>query len=246
VSVQPRRISWQVVTVREVVEETARVKSVVFDAPAWPGHHAGQHVDVRLTAPDGYQAQRSYSIASAPEDDALVLTVERMDDGEVSPYLVDVVVPGDQIEIRGPIGGHFVWETSLGGPLVLLGGGSGIVPLRAMLRHRAAQRSDVPTRVVYSSRSLDEVIYRAEFERFATETNLNLYLTLTRIQPPGWTGFARRIDRDLLADVVFPPADAPQIYICGPTAFVETAADGCVVLGHAAAHIRTERFGPTG
>ena len=175
-----------------------------------------------------------------------MLTVERIEDGEVSPYLVDVVVPGDQLEIRGPIGGHFVWETSLGGPLVLLGGGSGIVPLRAMLRHRAAQGSDVPTRVVYSSRSLDEVIYRAEFEGFAAQSSLNLYLTLTRVQPSGWTGFARRIDRDLLADVVFPAAERPQIYICGPTAFVETAADICVELGHAAAHIRTERFGPTG
>src|SRR6478609_6644231 len=148
-SVQPQRITWMTATVREVVEETARVKSVVLDVPVWPGHRAGQHVDVRLTAPDGYQAQRSYSIASAPEDAALVLTVERIDDGEVSPYLVDVVVPGDRFEIRGPIGGHFVWETSQAGPLVLIGGGSGIVPLRAMLRHRAAQGSDVATHAVY-------------------------------------------------------------------------------------------------
>jgi ferredoxin-NADP reductase len=245
-SVQPQRITWMTATVREVVEETARVKSVVLDVPVWPGHRAGQHVDVRLTAPDGYQAQRSYSIASAPEDAALVLTVERIADGEVSPYLVDVVVPGDRFEIRGPIGGHFVWETSQAGPLVLIGGGSGIVPLRAMLRHRAAQGSDVATHVVYSSRSLDEVIYRAEFERFATFANLNLYLTLTRARPPGWSGYARRIDHDLLADVVVPAAEAPHIYICGPTAFVETAADVCVGLGHAPAHIRTERFGPTG
>jgi ferredoxin-NADP reductase len=246
VSSQPQRIAWQVVTVREVIEETARVHSVVLDAPAWPGHRAGQHVDVRLTAPDGYQAERSYSIASAPEDDALVLTVERIEDGEVSPYLVDVVQQGDAFEIRGPIGGHFVWETSLPGPLVLIGGGSGIVPLRAMLRHRAAQRSDVPARAVYSSRSLDEVIYREELEALAGDPNLNLYLTLTRVQPPDWTGYARRIDRDLLADVVFAADEAPQIYICGPTAFVETAADVCVALGHAPAHIRTERFGPTG
>jgi ferredoxin-NADP reductase len=245
-SVQPQRITWMTATVREVVEETARVKSVVLDVPVWPGHRAGQHVDVRLTAPDGYQAQRSYSIASAPEDAALVLTVERIADGEVSPYLVDVVVPGDRFEIRGPIGGHFVWETSQAGPLVLIGGGSGIVPLRAMLRHRAAQGSDVATHVVYSSRSLDEVIYRAEFERFASSPNLNLYLTLTRVRPPGWSGYARRIDHDLLADVVVPAAEAPHIYICGPTAFVETAADVCVGLGHAPAHIRTERFGPTG
>ncbi len=245
-SSQPQRIAWQVVTVRDVVEETARVRSVVLDAPDWPGHRAGQHVDVRLTAPDGYQAQRSYSIASAPEDDALVLTVERIEDGEVSPYLVDVVEPGDRIEIRGPIGGHFVWETALGGPLALIGGGSGIVPLRAMLRHRAAQGSDVPARLVYSSRSLGEVIYRDELESYARGDNLNLYLTLTRQQPPGWTGYARRIDRALLADVVYAASEAPHIYICGPTAFVETAADVCVRLGHAAAHIRTERFGPTG
>ena len=244
-SVQPQRIAWQVVTVREVVVETARVHSVVLDAPAWPGHRAGQHVDVRLTAPDGYQAQRSYSIASAPEDDALVLTVERIEDGEVSPYLVDVVEPGDRFEVRGPIGGHFVWEAPLGGPLVLLGGGSGFVPLRAMLRHRAAAGSDVPTRALYSARALHEVIYREELAAL-DRTSLDLYLTLTRERPAGWPGYARRNDRELLAEVVFPAAEQPLIYICGPTAFVETAADLCVQLGHAPAHIRTERFGPTG
>jgi ferredoxin-NADP reductase len=245
VSVQPQRIAWQVVRVRELVVETARVHTVVLDAPAWAGHRAGQHVDVRLTAPDGYQAQRSYSIASAPEDDALVLTVERIEDGEVSPYLVDVVEPGDRFEVRGPIGGHFVWEASLGGPLVLLGGGSGFVPLRAMLRHRAAAGSDVPTRALYSARALHEVIYREELTALDVPS-LDLYLTLTREQPAGWSGYARRIDRELLAEVVFPAAEQPLIYICGPTAFVETAADLCVQLGHAPAHIRTERFGPTG
>jgi ferredoxin-NADP reductase len=245
VSVQPQRIAWQVVRVRELVVETARVHTVVLDAPAWAGHRAGQHVDVRLTAPDGYQAQRSYSIASAPEDDALVLTVERIEDGEVSPYLVDVVEPGDRFEVRGPIGGHFVWEASLGGPLVLLGGGSGFVPLRAMLRHRAAAGSDVPTRALYSARALHEVIYREELTALDVPS-LDLHLTLTREQPAGWSGYARRIDRELLAEVVFPAAEQPLIYICGPTAFVETAADLCVQLGHAPAHIRTERFGPTG
>jgi ferredoxin-NADP reductase len=245
VSVQPQRIAWQVVTVRELVVETARVHTVVLDAPAWPGHRAGQHVDVRLTAPDGYQAQRSYSIASAPEDDALALTVERIEDGEVSPYLVDVVEPGDRFEVRGPIGGHFVWEASRGGPLVLLGGGSGFVPLRAMLRHRAAAGSDVPTRALYSARALREVIYREEFAALDAPS-IDLYLTLTREQPADWSGYARRIDRELLAEVVFPAAEQPLIYICGPTAFVETAADLCVRLGHAPAHIRTERFGPTG
>ena len=244
-SVQPQRIAWQVVTVRELVVETARVHTVVLDAPAWPGHRAGQHVDVRLTAPDGYQAQRSYSIASAPEDDALALTVERIEDGEVSPYLVDVVEPGDRFEVRGPIGGHFVWEASRGGPLVLLGGGSGFVPLRAMLRHRAAAGSDVPTRALYSARALREVIYREELAALDAPS-LDLYLTLTREQPADWSGYARRIDRELLAEVVFPAAEQPLIYICGPTAFVETAADLCVRLGHAPAHIRTERFGPTG
>ena len=244
-SVQPQRIAWQVVRVRELVVETARVHTVVLDAPAWAGHRAGQHVDVRLTAPDGYQAQRSYSIASAPEDDALVLTVERIEDGEVSPYLVDVVEPGDRFEVRGPIGGHFVWEASLGGPLVLLGGGSGFVPLRAMLRHRAAAGSDVPTRALYSARALHEVIYREELAALEA-SSLDLYLTLTREQPAGWSGYARRIDRELLAEVVFPAAEQPLIYICGPTAFVETAADLCVRLGHAPAYIRTERFGPTG
>jgi ferredoxin-NADP reductase len=246
VSVQPQRITWMTATVREVVEETARVKSIVLDVPAWPGHRAGQHVDVRLTAPDGYQAQRSYSIASAPEDADVMLTVERIDDGEVSPYLVDVVQQGDRFEVRGPIGGHFVWEASQPGPLVLIGGGSGIVPLRAMLRHRAAQHSDVPARVLYSSRSLDEVIFRDELEAGAGGDHLNLYLTLTRKQPAGWSGYARRIDRALLEEVVFDAGEAPEIYICGPTAFVETAADICVQLGHAPAHIRTERFGPTG
>jgi ferredoxin-NADP reductase len=245
VSVQPQRIAWQVVTVRELVVETARVHTVVLDAPAWPGHRAGQHVDVRLTAPDGYQAQRSYSIASAPEDDALALTVERIEDGEVSPYLVDVVEPGDRFEVRGPIGGHFVWEASRGGPLELLGGGAGFVPLRAMLRHRAAAGSDVPTRALYSARALREVIYREELAALGAPS-LDLYLTLTREQPADWSGYARRIDRELLAEVVFPAAEQPLIYICGPTAFVETAADLCVRLGHAPAHIRTERFGPTG
>ena len=244
-SVQPQRIAWQVVRVRELVVETARVHTVVLDAPAWPGHRAGQHVDVRLTAPDGYQAQRSYSIASAPEDDALVLTIERIEDGELSPYLVDVVEPGDRFEVRGPIGGHFVWEASRGGPLVLLGGGSGFVPLRAMLRHRAAAGSDVPTRALYSARALHEVIYREELAALHA-SSLDLYLTLTREQPAGWSGYARRIDRELLAEVVFPAAEQPLIYICGPTAFVETAADLCVRLGHAPAYIRTERFGPTG
>jgi ferredoxin-NADP reductase len=225
----------------ELIDETPRARSIVLDPPDWHGHLAGQHVDVRLTAEDGYQAQRSYSIASAPEDEHLVLTVERLDDGEVSPYLVDELRPGDELELRGPIGGYFVWEASTGGPLLLFAGGSGVVPLRAMLRHRAAAGSSVPARLLYSSRSLDEVIYRDELERL-----VDLRLTLTREQPEGWTGFRRRVDAELLAEVAWSPEARPLVYICGPTAFVEVAASALVALGHEAGRIRTERFGPTG
>ena len=227
----------------EVLDETASVRSIVLDPPEWPGHLAGQHVDVRLTAEDGYQAQRSYSIGSGPEDDHLVLTVERLDDGEVSPYLVDELRPGDDLELRGPIGGYFVWKESLGGPLLLIAGGSGVVPLRAMLRHREAVRSDVPVRLLYSSRSLEEVIYRAELEHAAAEHDADVRFTLTRIRPAGWRGYDRRIDRALLEEVAWPVADDPLVYICGPTGFVEAAAGSLVDLGHDARRIRTERFG---
>ena len=226
----------------ELLDETPRVRSIVLDLPDWPGHRAGQHVDVRLTAEDGYQAQRSYSIASAPEDERLVLTVERLDDGEVSPYLVDELRPGDELELRGPIGGYFVWEASTGGPLLLVAGGSGVVPFRSMLRHRAAAGSDVPARLLYSSRSLDEVIYRDELEGSGADVRL----TLTREQPEGWTGYARRIDASLLAEVAWPRQERPLIYVCGPTAFVEVAAESLVALGHDQAQIKTERFGATG
>jgi ferredoxin-NADP reductase len=222
------------------------VRSVVLDCPHWAGHRAGQHVDVRLTAEDGYQAQRSYSIASAPEDEHLVLTVERLEDGEVSPYLVDELRPGDQLELRGPIGGYFVWEQDLGGPLLLLAGGSGVVPLRCMLRHRAAVGSDVAARLLYSSRRLSEVIYREELEGFANDAAVDVRFTLTREQPDGWSGYARRVDRALLAELAWPSGDAPLTYICGPTAFVETAASALVELGQDPGRIRTERFGPTG
>ena len=226
----------------ELLDETPRVRSIVLDPPDWHGHLAGQHVDVRLTAEDGYQAQRSYSIASAPEDEHLVLTVERLDDGEVSPYLVDELRPGDELELRGPIGGYFVWEASTGGPLLLVAGGSGVVPFRSMLRHRAAARSSAPARLLYSSRSLDEVIYRDELEHLGTDVRL----TLTREQPDGWTGYGRRIDADLLAEVAWPPEERPLVYVCGPTAFVEVAASSLVGLGHDAGRIKTERFGATG
>ena len=226
----------------ELLDETPRVRSIVLDPPGWAGHLAGQHVDVRLTAEDGYQAQRSYSIASAPEDEHLVLTVERLDDGEVSPYLVDELRPGDELELRGPIGGYFVWEASTGGPLLLVAGGSGVVPFRSMLRHRAASGSDAPARLLYSSRSLDEVIYRHEWEGLRADVRL----TLTRQQPEGWTGYARRIGADLLAEVAWPPEERPLVYVCGPTAFVEVAAESLVGLGHDPARIKTERFGATG
>ena len=239
------RLTWQLGTVIELVEETARAKSIVLDVPDWPGHRAGQHVDVRLTAEDGYQAQRSYSIASAPGDNGVVLTVELLEDGEVSPYLVEELRPGDQLELRGPVGGYFVWEAELGGPVLLVAGGSGVVPFRSIVRHRAEVDSDVPLRLLYSARSLDDVLYREELERLAA-SGLDVHLTLTRAWPEGWQGYRGRIDGELLADVAWPPDERPLVYVCGPTAFVETAASTLVELGYDAARIRTERFGATG
>jgi ferredoxin-NADP reductase len=236
------RLTWQVAGVVELLDETPRVRSIVLDPPDWGGHLAGQHVDVRLTAEDGYQAQRSYSIASAPEDDHLVLTVERLDDGEVSPYLVDELRPGDELELRGPIGGYFVWESSTGGPLLLVAGGSGVVPFRSMLRHRAAAGSSAPTRLLYSARSLDEVIYWNEWEGLSADVRF----TLTRVARPALRLLARRIDLELLAEVAWPSGERPLVYVCGPTAFVEAAAEALVALGHDSARIKTERFGATG
>jgi ferredoxin-NADP reductase len=232
--------------VLELVEETARTKSIVLELPDWVGHRAGQHVDVRLTAEDGYQTQRSYSIASAPEDGDLVLTVERLDDGEVSPYLTDVLRPGDTLELRGPVGGYFVWEQSLGGPLLLVGGGSGVVPLRSILRHHQAIESTVPVRLLYSARSLSEVIYREELMRIGADDVIDIRFTLTRERPNGWRGYSRRVDRELIGEVSWPPSERPRVYVCGPTGFVEAAASALVGLGHEPGQIRTERFGPTG
>ena len=242
----PRRLSWQLARVVELVDETSQTQSIVLEPPEWPGHRAGQHVDVRLTAEDGYQAERSYSIASAPEDDHLVLTVERLDDGEVSPYLAGELRSGDELELRGPIGGYFVWGAQLGGPLLLLAGGSGIVPLRAMLRHRAATGSTIATRLLYSSKSLADVIYRNELESLAADDEVDVRFTLTREQPEGWRGYRGRIDEELLRDIAWLPEERPLVYICGPTAFVEVAASVLVQLGHDAGRIKTERFGPTG
>jgi ferredoxin-NADP reductase len=242
----PRRLTWELANVVELINETPRVKSIVLEPPEWPGHRAGQHVDVRLTAEDGYQAQRSYSIASAPEDEHLELTVERLEDGEVSPYLADELRPGDTLELRGPIGGYFVWEEPLGGPLLLLAGGSGVVPLRSMLRHHTATHSAIPVRLLYSSRSLADVIYRDEFAALAGADEVEIQYTLTREAPEGWRGYRRRIDTALLREVAWPPQERPLVYVCGPTAFVEAAASALVELGHGPELIKTERFGPTG
>ena len=227
----------------ELIAETAQAKSIVLDPREWPGHRAGQHVDIRLTAEDGYQAQRSYSIASAPEDGLLTLTVERLDDGEVSPYLVDVLEPGDELELRGPIGGYFVWEASLPGPLQLIAGGSGIVPLRAMLRHWAATDRPVAARLLYSARSLDDAIFRDELLGL---DGVDVQLALTREWAAGWSGHRGRIDRALVDAVTWPPSTRPSIYVCGPTGFVEAAAELLVESGHRPDGIKTERFGPTG
>ena len=242
----PKRLSWMTANVREVIEETPRVRSLVLDVPAWPGHRAGQHVDVRLTAEDGYQAQRSYSIASAPGA-PLLLTVERIAEGEVSSYLAGEAQMGDRFELRGPIGGYFVWTPELGGPLLLIAGGSGVVPLMAMLRHRQAAPGKAPARLIYSSRSVDDIIYRAELDRLAAKADgVDVVHTLTRERPAGWRGLARRIDRAMLQEVGFAPALSPRIFVCGPTPLVETAARSLRDIGHAPHLIKTERFGPTG
>jgi ferredoxin-NADP reductase len=242
------RLTWQLGEVVATQAETARTRSITLAVPNWKGHRAGQHVDVRLTAEDGYQAERSYSIASPPEEAPdVMLTIERLDDGEVSPYLTDELRVGDKLELRGPIGGYFVWEASMGGPLLLVAGGSGIVPLVAMLRHRAAVGSTVATRLLYSSRSFEDIIYRDELERLVRNTTmLEVVQTLTRAQPPAWAGYHRRIDTDMLREVAWPPEQHPLMYVCGPTPFVETAAASLVTLGHEPVRIKTERFGPTG
>jgi ferredoxin-NADP reductase len=241
----PRRLTWQVATAVKFVAETPQTRSITVDQPRWSGHRPGQHVDVRLTADDGYQAQRSYSIGSAPEDDHVVLTVERLENGEVSPYLVDELRTGDELELRGPIGGYFIWEESLGGPLLLIAGGSGLVPFRSMWRHHHAVRSKVPVRLLCSARSLPLLIYRDELTQI-TADGIKVSVTLTREQPEGWQGYRGRIDQDLLAEVSWPPDERPLIYVCGPTAFVEATANALVALGHEPNRIRTERFGGTG
>jgi ferredoxin-NADP reductase len=242
----PGRLNWQFAKVVDLIEETPRCKSLLVEPSTWPGHRAGQHVDVRLTAEDGYQAQRSYSIASGPEDAELVLTIERLDDGEVSPYLVDELRPGDELELRGPIGGYFVWERSSGGPLLLIAGGSGVVPFRAMLRHHIAGGSDAAVRLLYSARSPEEVLYRQEFESLTSDHHIAVHVALTRAWPEHWEGHRGRINPELLRDVSWPADEHPLIYICGPTGFVETIAEQLVEAGNDPGRIRTERFGPSG
>jgi ferredoxin-NADP reductase len=241
-----RRLSWQLADVVESVEETPRVKSLVLRAPEWSGHRAGQHVDIRLTAEDGYQVQRSYSLASPPEDPLLVLTVERLDDGEASPYLVDELRAGDKLELRGPIGGYFVWDVSTGGPLLLVGGGSGIVPLMSILRHRVAGGSDAELRLLASWRTAEDIIYAAELERLGQLEGVEIVHTLTRAEPGSWTGRTGRIDQAMLAEVGWQPDVGGLNFVCGPTGLVEAVASSLVALGHGPERIKTERFGPTG
>jgi ferredoxin-NADP reductase len=230
--------------VRDVVAETPRARTIVLDVDGWTGHRAGQHVDLRLTAEDGYQAQRSYSIASAPEAGALELTVERIDDGEVSPYLVDELRAGDLFEVRGPIGGHFTWSADEGGPLLLLAGGSGLVPLMSMLRHRTARAAAVQVHVLVSARSAGDLLYADELAALEPRQGLRIAHTYTRQAPPGWTGWSSRIDAAMIADVT--PCTGARAYFCGPTPFVERANDLLVATGHDPHQIRAERFGPTG
>ncbi len=239
---------WQVVTIETITVETYRAKTFRASLPAWRSFRPGQHVDIKLTAPDGYQAQRSYSIASAPETEGVLdLTVELVEDGEVSSWFHEIAKPGDTFELRGPIGGPFTWSVGEGDPLLLIAGGSGVVPLMSMLRHRRAQRAASPVLLLYSSRAIEDVIYRDELESAAGDSHGPLVVhTLTREQPPGWPGFTRRIDRAMLDEALGAVGDPQRVFICGPTAFVESVAAGLVAAGVDAERIRTERFGPSG
>jgi len=238
------RLAWKVARVRETIAETPKARSLVLEVPDWQGHRAGQHLDVRLTAPDGYQAQRSFSLANAPEDPVPVITVDRIDDGEVSPYLTEVVQEGDELEVRGPIGGPFTWSVGDGGPLLLVGGGSGLVPLMSMLRHRARQGSELDTRALISVREPGLALYPDELRALEPAANLDVRWTYTRSPAPDARDFSGRVSAEMLA-ALGPPADAaPHVFICGPTGFVEAVATLLVDAGHDPVRIRTERFGP--
>lgn len=238
------RLTWLVAEVLDVFDETPRAKSIVLRCPGWPGHLPGQHIDIRLTAEDGYQAQRSYSIATPEDGESVTLTVELVSSGEVSPFLFDDLRPEDRLEIRGPIGGYFVWDPGHGGPLQLIGGGSGVVPLMAMLR--AGTGSEVSMKYLSSARSYEDILYREELEGFAQSDQIQVAHTLTRSSPPSWTGPTRRVDREMIDELVWPATDRPFCFICGPTGFVETVAAHLVALGHPPERVKTERFGPSG
>ena len=245
-AVQPR-LPWRPAKVVEIRPEVPEVATLVFDVPGWPGHLAGQHVDLRLSAPDGYQAQRSYSISSSPASRTVDITVERVTDGEVSPFLLEEVVPGDTLELRGPIGGYFTWDPAEGGPLLLVGGGSGVAPLMAILRHRRDTGDRTPARLLYSAPRHEAIIYRDELDAMAAAgPEFGVTYTLTRQQPPGWTGGSRRIDRAMLEAVSFAAAENPRAFVCGPTLLVEQVATDLVALGYREERVKTERFGPTG
>lgn len=240
------RLSWRLADVVEKIVETPRTKSLILSVPGWGGHLPGQHLDVRLTAEDGYQAERSYSISSAPEGERVEITVEQLEDGEVSPYLANELQPGDKLELRGPIGGYFTWDFADGGPLLLVAGGSGVAPLMAMIRHQALTGHHVPTRLLYSSRSFEEIIFERELAELNSGGWLEVVHTLTRSQPEGWSGYRRRIDEAMLTEVAWSPAERPLTFVCGPTRLVETVATTLVRLGHEPSRVKTERFGPTG
>jgi ferredoxin-NADP reductase len=241
------RLTWRAAQVVAVRDESASARTLVLDVPSWPGHLPGQHVDVRLTAADGYSTQRSYSVASAPDGSRVELTVQRLDDGEVSPYLTQLLRPGDLVELRGPIGGWFVWRPGDTDPVLLLAGGSGVVPLMAMVRTRVATASPTPMRLLYSTRTPETVLYGDELRRLAErDPQLNVALVYTRRAPAGWSGPVGRLDAAQLATLAWPPAAAPACFVCGPTGFVEAVADLLIDQGYAPGRIKTERFGPSG
>jgi ferredoxin-NADP reductase len=241
------RLTWRVGRVTALREESATARTIVLDVPDWPGHQAGQHVDVRLTAEDGYSAQRSYSIASAPAGNRLELTVQQLEDGEVSPYLGQVLEVGYPLELRGPIGGWFVWDPAVPQPVLLVAGGSGVVPLMAMIRTRDAAGSRTPFRLVYSLRSPDAEFYTDELaQRQQRGDGLAVTYLYTRATPPGWPVPAGRISAGTLAAPGWPPDSHPAVFVCGPTGFVEAVADLLVSAGHDSRVIKTERFGPSG